>query len=197
MNELYFKRPISLGFFISRAFIAKGYLEEGSRISCDCCDTIENHAYWNLETLPIDPGRFGTHSADRISTQDAAEHILPTENCPGTRQNILCQPEIDPCLPDEPYARDIQAQGACALRFLVYVMVSWCKNWVYKYDFQFLKAASVQKTSHLNFYVWRKRRDLWLIRYEAFIVDYRKIPKPEDSRYIWAKIEHIIELAGN
>ena len=32
--------------------------------------------------------------------------------------------------------------------------------------------------------------------YKAFI-DYRKIPKPEDSRYIWAKIEHIIELAGN
>ena len=32
-------------FLISRAFIAKGYLEEGSRISCDCCDTIENHAY--------------------------------------------------------------------------------------------------------------------------------------------------------
>ena len=30
--------------------------------------------------LEIDPGRGGTHSADRKSTRDVAEHTLPTRN---------------------------------------------------------------------------------------------------------------------
>ena len=46
----------------------------------------------------IDPGRGGTHSDDRKSTWDVVEYTFSY-------------------LPDEPYARDTQAQGTCALRF--------------------------------------------------------------------------------
>ena len=42
------------------------------------------------------PGRRGTHSADRKPNRDVAEHTLPTENWPGTRQNTLCQSKINP-----------------------------------------------------------------------------------------------------
>ena len=63
----------------------------------------------SVEALPIDPGRDGTHSADRIPSQEAAEHILPTEivpaaaehtlstgNRPGTWWKPLYRPAIDP-----------------------------------------------------------------------------------------------------
>ena len=44
--------------------------------------------------LEIDPGRGGTHSADRKSTRDVAEHTLPIGNRPGKWQNTLCRPDI-------------------------------------------------------------------------------------------------------
>ena len=43
----------------------------------------------------IDPGRGGTHSANPKSTQDMAEHPLPTGNWPGTWRNTPYWPEID------------------------------------------------------------------------------------------------------
>ena len=44
----------------------------------------------------IDPGRGGTPSADRKSTQDVAEQILPTRNRPGTWRSTLYRLEIAP-----------------------------------------------------------------------------------------------------
>ena len=45
--------------------------------------------------LEIDPGRGGTHSADRKSTQDVAEHTQLTGNLPRTWRNTLCRPKSD------------------------------------------------------------------------------------------------------
>ena len=62
-------------------------------------------------------GSDGTHSAGRKLTQDMPEHTLPTGNQPKTWWNTLFRPEmVWFFLPNGSYARDTQAQGACALR---------------------------------------------------------------------------------
>ena len=92
------------------------------------------------------PNTGGTHSANQKLTRDMVEHTLLTENWPGKWRNTLWRTKINPGRvrthsakwkllimhsfisktsqgtatkhsPAWLYARDLQAQGACALRF--------------------------------------------------------------------------------
>ena len=42
--------------------------------------------------------------------------------------HLSVHPKYFPYLLDEPYARDLQAQGACALRFFIYVFLCEAKE---------------------------------------------------------------------
>ena len=89
--------------------------------------------WWNTLCRPdIDLGNCGTHSAGRKLTQDMAEHTLPTGNRPKTWRNTLCRPEmVWFFLPNGSYARDTQAQGACALRFFIIIWIN--RKWLIEF----------------------------------------------------------------
>ena len=57
----------------------------------NCPETWRNTLWWP----EIDPARGGSHSDDRKSTQDMAEHTLLTGNWPRTVRNTLCRPKND------------------------------------------------------------------------------------------------------